>query len=117
MKNTLLALAAGAALMACSPSSEPAPATPTEPMAAAPTTEPTPPDATTPPADPAATDTCNMAQYTVLIGKPATDPAMPAPSPTVRIIHPGDQVTMDFQAARLNIEVDASGNVSAVRCG
>ena len=36
---------------------------------------------------------------------------------TVRVIKPGDQVTMDFQAARLNIEVDAAGNISGVRCG
>jgi hypothetical protein len=115
MKNLSLALVAGLALMACSPSTEPTPATPVEPATVAPT-EPAPP-ATTPPADPAAADTCNMAQYTALVGKPATDPAVPAASATVRIIKPGDQVTMDFNAARLNIDVDAAGNVSALRCG
>jgi hypothetical protein len=83
-------------------------------MAAAPA-EPAPP--VTPPADPAAADTCNMAQYAVLVGKPATDPAVPAASATVRIIKPGDQVTMDFNAARLNIELDAAGNITGVRCG
>ncbi|MFT3726102.1 MAG: I78 family peptidase inhibitor [Hyphomonadaceae bacterium] len=115
MKNLSLALVAGLALMACSPSTEPTPTTPAEPMATAPA-EPAPP-ATTPPADPAAADTCNMAQYMVLVGKPATDPAVPAASATVRIIKPGDQVTMDFNAARLNIDIDAAGNVSGVRCG
>ena len=110
MKNLSLVLVAGLALMACSPSTEPTPATPVEPSAAAPT-EPTPP------ADPAAADTCNMAQYMTLVGKPATDPAVPAASTTVRIIKPGDQVTMDFNAARLNIDVDAAGNVSGLRCG
>ncbi len=117
MKHMIMACVAGLALMACSPSTEPTPATPAEPMAAAPsTTEPAAP-VTTPPADPAASDTCNLAQYTALVGKPATDPGVPAASATVRIIKPGDQVTMDFQAARLNIEVDAAGNISGVRCG
>ena len=41
----------------------------------------------------------------------------PRASATVRVIKPGDQVTMDFNAARLNIDVDAAGNISAVRCG
>src|SRR5690349_8526897 len=107
MKNLSLALVAGLALMACSPSTEPTPATPVEPAAAAPT-EPAPP--VTPVTDPAAADTCNMAQYATLVGKPSTDPSVPAASATVRVIKPGDQVTMDFNAARLNIELDAAGN-------
>ena len=99
--------------MACSPSTEPTPATPAE--TAVTTPEPAPPAAT--PADPAAADTCNMTQHMALVGKPATDPAVPVASTTVRIIKPGDQVTMDFQATRLNIEVDAAGNVASLRCG
>ena len=86
MKHMIMACVAGLALMACSPSTEPTPATPVEPTAAAPsTTEPAPPVAT--PTDPAASDTCNMAQYMSLVGKPATDPtgvksgfALPDPS-------------------------------------
>jgi hypothetical protein len=58
-----------------------------------------------------------MAQYAALIGKPATDPGVPPASATVRIIKPGDQVTMDFVATRLNIDVDAAGNITALRCG
>ncbi len=116
MKNTFLAVVAGLALMACSPSTEPTPATPVEPTAAAPsTTEPAPPVAT--PTDPAASDTCNMAQYASLIGKPATDPGVPPAGATVRIIKPGDQVTMDFQATRLNVDVDAAGTITGLRCG
>lgn len=114
MKNTLLGLVAGIALMACSPATEPAPAAPVEP-AAAPAPEPAPP---MPPAtDPATADTCNMAQYTALIGKPATDAGVPPASASVRIIKPGDQVTMDFSATRLNIDVDAAGTISGLRCG
>jgi hypothetical protein len=117
MKNTSLMLLTGLALMACTPADQ------TTETASTETATP----ASTPPADPAATpappstdpaaDTCNMAQYAVLVGKPATDPMVPAASATVRIIKPGDQVTMDHQPTRLNIEVGASGMVTAVRCG
>lgn len=119
MKNTFLAVVAGVALMACSPSSEPVPATPVEPASETPApalTEPAPPTSA-PVADPALSDTCNMAQYAALIGKPATDPGVPPASATVRIIKPGDQVTMDFNPARLNVDVDAAGAVAGLRCG
>jgi hypothetical protein len=39
-----------------------------------------------------------------------------APGP-VRIIRPGDAVTEDYQAARLNFRIDAAGQVAAVDCG
>src|SRR5215813_4218388 len=104
MKTTLM-LVAGIALIACAPSN-PAPGQTTGATAsnetsapAAPQSEVTPPatppssDApappTTIPADPNA-DTCNKAQYSALIGKPATDPGVPAAGRTVRLIHPGD---------------------------
>lgn len=58
-----------------------------------------------------------MAQYSALVGKPKTDPAVPPASPTVRIINPGDQVTMDFSAARLNIEVNSAGVITSMKCG
>jgi len=35
----------------------------------------------------------------------------------VRVIRPGTAVTMDLRGDRLNLEVDAGGTVSAVRCG
>jgi hypothetical protein len=117
MKHTSILLIAGLALMACSPT-EPTTTASTETPPAA--TEPAPPPAAEP-APPAATDpaadTCNMAQYAALIGKPATDSGVPAASPTVRIIKPDTQVTMDFQATRLNIDVNGAGVITAVRCG
>jgi len=58
-----------------------------------------------------------MAQHTALIGKPTTDAGVPAAGPSVRIIKPGDQVTMDFSPARLNIDVDAAGVITGLRCG
>ena len=32
-------------------------------------------------------------------------------------LKPGDQVTMDFSEARLNIDVDAAGVITGMRCG
>ncbi len=115
MKNTSLALVAGLALMACSPSTEPTPVTPAESVATAPSTpEPAPP--VTPAVDPAA-DTCGLAQYVALVGKPATDPAVPTAGPSVRHIKPDSQVTMDFSPARLNIDINAEGVITGFRCG
>ncbi len=58
-----------------------------------------------------------MAQYASLVGKAATDPAMPPAGANVRIIRPGDQVTMDFQETRVNFDLDAAGVVTGIRCG
>ena len=115
MKHTSILLIAGLALMACTPS-EPTTTASTAPAA----TEPAPPPAAEP-APPAATDpaadTCNMAQYASLVGKPATDPGVPAAGPTVRIIKPDTQVTMDFSATRLNIDVNGAGVITGMKCG
>ncbi|WP_245616824.1 I78 family peptidase inhibitor [Comamonas granuli] len=35
----------------------------------------------------------------------------------VRILRPGQAVTKEFDAQRLNLEVDASGRIVAARCG
>jgi hypothetical protein len=35
----------------------------------------------------------------------------------VRVIRPGEAVTMDFNAERVNIELDSAGHVVRVRCG
>ena len=50
-----------------------------------------------------------MAQYAALVGKPATDPAVPPAGRTIRRIRPGDQVTMDFVATRLDVDISAEG--------
>lgn len=36
---------------------------------------------------------------------------------TVRALRPGQAVTMEFSAERLNLELDESGRVTDVRCG
>lgn len=35
----------------------------------------------------------------------------------VRIIRPGQMITKEYDAQRLNLEVDANGRILAVRCG
>jgi hypothetical protein len=120
MKNASLMFLAGLALMACTPSDEPAD------MASTETTDPaTPPDQPMPPAaepsapqpiDPTA-DTCNMAQYASIVGMPATDAAVPPAGATVRHIRPDTQVTMDYSPTRLNIDINADGVITGVRCG
>ena len=36
---------------------------------------------------------------------------------TIRVIRPGDAVTMDFSTERVNMELDAGNRVVRVRCG
>ena len=86
MKHAIIACLAGISLMACTPASEPAPETPADarrrrrrrmtPQAAAPIL-------LTPPAD-----ACGATQYQALIGKPITEPGVPAEGPDVRYIRP-----------------------------
>lgn len=38
-------------------------------------------------------------------------------SRTVRVLRPGQMVTMEFSGQRLNLDVDAAGRVQRVRCG
>jgi hypothetical protein len=115
MKNASIALFAGLALMACAPSSETTPAAPAPGPAAE---APAMPDPAPPAIDPAAppADACGAAQYAALIGKPVTEPGVPAEGPNVRYIRPGTQVTMDFRADRLNIDIDAKDIITGFRC-
>jgi hypothetical protein len=111
------ALIAALALAACSPSPKSAetPAAPVAP-AAAPTPVEPPTTAANPVPNPAE-DACNKAAYAAIVGKPEKDPSVPPAGPNVRRIHPGDQVTLDFRAERLNIDIDARGVITGLRCG
>ncbi|UWX04040.1 Elastase inhibitor AFLEI Flags: Precursor [Pseudoxanthomonas sp. NC8] len=76
-----------------------------------------PPTDTAPPAP-----TCDASQVQGLIGQKAdagvTEQArIDAGASRVRLLHPGEMVTMEFDGERLSIEVDAAGNIVAVRCG
>ena len=62
------------------------------------------------------TDECGALQHQAMIGKPITEPGVPAEGPNVRYIRPNTQVTMDFRADRLNIDIDAGGMITGFRC-
>jgi hypothetical protein len=76
-----------------------------EPVAAAPTTR----------EEATAQDTCGAAAYRAMIGTSIAAASFPA-TPQIRIIMPDSVVTQDFRADRLNVIVDASGNITALEC-
>jgi hypothetical protein len=65
---------------------------------------------------------CGSGKAADLIGKRWTG-AMSAPTlkrtgaRSLRVIAPGDMVTMDYRPDRLNIETDAEGRVVRLKCG
>lgn len=76
--------------------------------------------AAAPEAPPAGSCDASLAQ--TLVGQPLTeDAARQARQDThaqrVRVLKPGQVVTLEFDGERLNIDVDAGNVVSGVRCG
>jgi len=78
-----------------------------------------PPQSTPPPPEHAA---CNAAASQGLIGRQQS-PALVQEARrrtgagAVRVLRPGQMVTMEYRADRLNIRVDAQGKVLAITCG
>lgn len=76
--------------------------------------------AETPP-PPVAEDGCGMVAVGKFIGGKLTPTVEAEISATIsgthRVIRPGDAVTMDFRADRLNIELDRTGKIKLMRCG
>lgn len=65
---------------------------------------------------------CNADAAQDLVGRPATsqlaaDAQRRSGAATVRWLRPGQVVTMEFRADRLNITVDAGNRVESIRCG
>ncbi|MDZ4762160.1 MAG: I78 family peptidase inhibitor [Alphaproteobacteria bacterium] len=117
MKTVALTLLAGIALMACTPSTAPevtdgtpVARAPLEPASAPPSSLPA--DTVNPPED-----ACNAAQYAPMVGEPAGLVGIPPASPSVRHIRPDTEVTMDFRADRLNIDINADDMITGFRCG
>ena len=66
--------------------------------------------------------TCDAARAQRFVGNAAgddlpEDARAAAGARTVRTITPGQMVTMDYRADRLNVTIDESGHVAAMRCG
>ncbi len=65
---------------------------------------------------------CDATQAQWVVGKPIADreaeqARKDSSATSVRVLKPGQPVTMDFNASRLNIEVDAKGVGVNARCG
>lgn len=124
MRLIVISLATVVALAACTeqaPPAEPAGDAPAPPAASAsaPTPTPTPPPAAKEPTVPAPpADACGAAERQDWIGRARSSlPSAPAGA-VWRIYETGQPVTMDFNAARLNIEIDPdSQRVVRVSCG
>ncbi|WP_394154667.1 I78 family peptidase inhibitor [Loktanella salsilacus] len=86
------------------------------PLLAACQPAPTAPDAAGPGARPIGGNACDAAQYAGQVGGPFGDLRYPDDQ-EVRLINPGEMVTMEFNPDRLNIEIDTAGRVIAVTCG
>ena len=66
--------------------------------------------------------TCQAAPAQWAVGKTNTEHVVTearqrAGAYMVRVLRPGQAVTMEFNAERLNLEVDATGRITAARCG
>jgi hypothetical protein len=62
-----------------------------------------------------APDTCNAAAHQGLIGLDAASSlALPEPK---RLYGPNDAVTTDYNAQRLNVQLDEIDNIVAITCG
>jgi hypothetical protein len=61
-------------------------------------------------------ETCPADEYQGFLGSPLAAVTYPAEL-DARIIRPGDMVTMEYDADRMNIRVDESGEITRVYCG
>ncbi|MGB3316144.1 MAG: I78 family peptidase inhibitor [Albidovulum sp.] len=60
---------------------------------------------------------CSAEGLQHLVGQPETafDPS--GFDEPIRIIRPGDALTIDFSLQRLNVEIGLDGRITAIRCG
>ncbi len=70
-----------------------------------------------PPAPVGAADTCGAAPYAYLVGQDATALERVLIMRQIRIIRPGDAVTMDFREVRINFEIDDTNRIARIFCG
>ena len=65
---------------------------------------------------------CDAAKAQRLVGRPASaelaaEARRLSGAGVVRWLRPGQVITMEYRADRLNIEIDAANNVVSIRCG
>ena len=61
-------------------------------------------------------DPCGAVAAAGLVGTQVAGARLPEGRP-VRVVGPDTMVTMDFLPDRLNVEVDAAGAITGLRCG
>jgi peptidase inhibitor I78 family protein len=61
-------------------------------------------------------DVCGASRFVNLVGQPASAINRDALPARARIISPGQMVTQDFVAERLNIRVGPDGKVASIQC-
>lgn len=79
------------------------------------------PDAGSTPPPPATEPGCGADQLGGYVGRKATPEVIAAlrawrGDHPIRVLRPGDVVTMDYRADRLNLQLDANDVIVAVRC-
>ncbi|ETD86287.1 I78 family peptidase inhibitor [Rhodobacter capsulatus] len=74
--------------------------------------------AVVPPATaPSGPDSCGAAGLKDLIGQPKSALDGRDLAAGTRVLHPGQPVTMEYSATRLNILIDRKGRISSLNCG
>ncbi len=84
--------------------------------------QPTAPSGSAAPAEPAPGSLCNAQPAQSVVGQSSTASVVEwararSGAQMARILRPGQIITKEFNAQRLNLEVDANGRIQAVRCG
>ena len=67
--------------------------------------------------DPAVEDTCGASGLEHLVGQDMSALAAMTFPDTMRFIAPDTAITMDFQAERLNFDLDKAGVITRIWCG
>ena len=62
-------------------------------------------------------ESCGLAEVEGLVGQNIAAVTMPAREDPVRVIKPGQAITLDFNPSRLNIDLDSAGVITRVWCG
>ncbi len=84
--------------------------------------QPPAPSGSPAPAEPAPSGLCNAQPAQSAVGQNSTASVVElarvrSGAQMARVLRPGQIITKEFNAQRLNLEVDANGRIVAVRCG
>ena len=79
--------------------------------------EPGPAPPSGPPLPPPDADSCGAATHADLVGQDVTALERVLILGQVRVIRPGDTITLDFRPERINFEIDAEDRIARIFCG